>query len=446
MRTDVTKPRQFSMEPDQRRVMRFVRQFTNDSGWGVKESGPSPRFVNPMTTVAGAMRGWGFTRKMARRDYALHFEGANTAYFSGASRGRKTLVMFDIDVQKSLQKGTQRGAWEMAEHLKSLLPGLYCEASTAGSGVHGYFILDREDRTTEESNALLDRLDAWAAGEAKRFDVENAEVKGKALVVLSWNKADGPQLKFGTLAKVPREWQRADEIVGMCEVTHSDIESLVGDAKPARKQRARSEQPRPLGSTLSVPVPAAILEALPTFFLPLAEANMAPIQTSGTNVVRAEDLAIFLMLLVAFSLRPNPDGSMPYERFRTVWGILYDYRLVSRAFDPSRYSAMWAHATRSGFIDVLNPNYQVGHVDDDGQYEKGYAAKWLASPELLQAWSNRGSTGAIRQSFHVIFCRAAAELAKPIALVRKMSAAWWDSWRGRMLEELYGRQMEGVAA
>ena len=137
-----------------------------------------------------------------------------TFYFTGR-RGRRgetclTLLMLDVDAHKV---GNLENAMEFARRLKDrFLPGCYVETSTNGNGAHVFLIVDKTDWADPEYNAVLRELDRWlkAVLAETGIELDTVEVKGTCATV-SWK--DGmPKHVAGTLAKLPREWERFEEL------------------------------------------------------------------------------------------------------------------------------------------------------------------------------------------------------------------------------------------
>ncbi len=92
----------------------------------------------------------------------------------------------------------------------------------------------------------------------------------------------------------------------------------------------------------------------------------------------AVDLGIWLMELRFFSHNMNQDGSLPTERFRTLWEAMLETGDIERAWDYKRHAAMRNYLSSLGLLEWEDERYSPGC---GGQ--KGQAAKWRASKELL---------------------------------------------------------------
>jgi len=138
------------------------------------------------------------------------------------------------------------------------------------------------------------------------------------------------------------------------------------------------------GSTAGHPVGDHYLSKMPVYRR-VAETLMdGPIPPSGKAVATAEDTAIFIMLLVAFSENPNADGSMPTKRFKTVWESMHERGEVDRPWNPNRFTALRNHLTRRSMVRWIDDRHVEGFVGDDGEYVKGQAAKWAAGRKLVE--------------------------------------------------------------
>jgi hypothetical protein len=156
------------------------------------------------------------------RHYDDHMTNCQTLYFQGNGQTSvaETLVMIDIDCLKSLGLGSKQGAHRFADHLREeFFPDLYCESSTNGNGVHGYFVLNKLGLPGKAVNAQLRIFEKWLKQEARRVnaDIEDVEIKG-ACPLFEWKDKKVVHVKAGTNAKLPRGDVRA--------TTHIDITDL----------------------------------------------------------------------------------------------------------------------------------------------------------------------------------------------------------------------------
>src|SRR5438876_11973536 len=62
--------------------------------------------------------GFGFVPRLRNQEYRAHARCCHTYYFQGQTWGDETLVMIDIDVQKSQKRGSTAGAIAFATYLK----------------------------------------------------------------------------------------------------------------------------------------------------------------------------------------------------------------------------------------------------------------------------------------------------------------------------------------
>ena len=152
-------------------------------------------------------------------------------YFTGR-RTRKgetclTLLMLDIDAHKV---GNLTNAMEFAGHLRDgFLPDCYVETSTNGNGAHVFLIIDKTDWADPDYNAVLRELDRWlkAVLAETGIELDTVEIKGSCATV-SWK--DGmPKHTAGMLAKLPREWERFDELRRSPRYTAHQLLAMVHD-------------------------------------------------------------------------------------------------------------------------------------------------------------------------------------------------------------------------
>ena len=347
--------------------------------------------------------------RWTRKKMAAHFSGESTLYFAayGSSRASIVLGLFDIDCH---DRGCLEHALAFAEHLKTFFPTLYVEPSTNGNGVHGYFLMEKGGLGDEYARALFANLQVWAEDEYDRWQARNpdklidgVEIKGSP-ARLKWS-AEGRlvDMTMGTLAKLPRQAvDRFDEFKATARISVKTLSRLLGcvvlgEGVTGKVARARLGRPRasmPVarasarttrrGSTAGHPIGGEQLRRMPVY-REVAEGLLdGPIPTSGRSVAIAEDLAIFVLLLVAFGEAPNADGSMPTKRFKAVWESMYERGEVDRPWNPNRFTALRNHLTKRSMIRWIDRRHVEGFVGDDGEYVKGKAARWAAGRQLVE--------------------------------------------------------------
>ena len=63
------------------------------------------------------------------------------------------------------------------------------------------------------------------------------------------------------------------------------------------------------------------------------------LRTTGRAIVTAEDLGILLMEFRFFSHNMNQDGSLPTERFRTLWEAMLEKGDIDEGWDYKRHAS-----------------------------------------------------------------------------------------------------------
>lgn len=81
-------------------------------------------------------------------------------------------------------------------------------------------------------------------------------------------------------------------------------------------------------------------------------------------------------------LEPNEDGTMPSARLKACWTRLYEAGVFLRAWDDSRWAAIWRTLSDCGFLAVGGTDYWF---DACGR-GKGHAMEWRLDPR----WSLAG--------------------------------------------------------
>lgn len=237
------------------------------------------------------------------------------------------------------------------------------------------------------------------------FDIQTVEIKGRCPVVI-WGRRRGEvaNYKAGTLAKIPRQAERFEELKNTTRLSVRDLIALVprrilrGNEKPTSRFTAK---PKPVTAKVQAPrvlkpkdqvvgscsdrvISEAELQKLKGHYLEVAETLLGthPIKT-GRVVATAEDLTIFLMLLKWFTRNMNVDGSLPWARFKGLWDSLYEAGDISRAFDAKRFAAVRNYLSSLGLIEWNENKYHTGFWAN-GTKVAGKACKWKAGDVLMK--------------------------------------------------------------
>lgn len=115
-------------------------------------------------------------------------------------------------------------------------------------------------------------------------------------------------------------------------------------------------------------------------------------QLSATTTFQtARDMAILLAILKALFNNRNPEGTMPTERIKALWDVLYENGDVSRPWNHHRYKVMRDWLSEQGRLDWQDHRYCWGQGG-----EKGIACKWSLTPEtydsLLETEESKASS------------------------------------------------------
>ena len=339
-----------------------------------------------------------------------HFSGEDTFYFAGNSWGSESLVMIDIDCHNGI--GTLQGALAYGQFLKdTFFPNLYFEPSTNGKGAHGYFVVQKDGVKPEIVNDLLGQLQAYLRQTIYGFDIENVEIKGRCpRIIWGSKKGEVANYKAGTLAKIPRNALRFEElkktttfsiaelrslilrplpeiasIVKMVSVlceTKTAIPTTIVAPKIVKVSIPKVRIEKPVGSCSDKVISLEELQKLDDHYLEVAR-TLLGVHTlkAGRVVATVKDLAVFLMLLKWFSAHMNEDGSLPWKRFAGLWTAVYKAKDIDRAFDPKRFAALRNYLSSLNLLDWTDDTYKQGHWER-GVKVGGIACKWKASDVL----------------------------------------------------------------
>jgi hypothetical protein len=323
-------------------------------------------------------------KKPRNKDFGQHFMGQMPLFGAGNSNPRdpETLTLIDIDCKKT---GTLEGAKQFAEHLKeTYFPGLYYEVSTNGNGIHAYPIIVKQDNSPHLINKSLKRLDNFLKDvlEDGDFDVENVEIK-MTLAEIDWSDKPNKIAKilFGCLGKYPQDDSRFDEWKKTTRLNVHDLMRLPVKDKPKNKTGKR-----PPGSISGCHISEQEIERSKTAYLTLAKTFLENhhLATSNKSVAVAEDLSVMMMFLKYFSANMNEDGTLPWDRFRSLWEAVFESGDIERQFSPNRFAVLRNYLSSLGMIEWMDETYKPGKKAKNGKRYGGTACKWKASTLLLE--------------------------------------------------------------
>jgi len=334
-------------------------------------------------------------QRLSQQRIMRHFEGAprefvigseivikpETFYFTGqrSRRGETclTLLMLDVDAHKV---GNLENAMEFARRLRDrFLPDCYVETSTNGKGAHVFLVVDKTDWADADYNAVLRELDRWlkAVLAETGIELDTVEVKGSCATV-SWK--DGmPKHTAGTLAKLPREWERFEELRSSPTYTAHQLLALMHDNPIEAVCAPKVQRMRRSGS---VPCHGIVPERLDRWvaaakrLLP-AEVHVGK-SVNNRLVVTPEDVGIFCAVLEFVGKRMNGDGTLPWARTKGLWDCLYERGVVRRSFNSKRFAWIRRMLSGMGLVEVQDPTYVIGER----------AAKWCPSEKFWELASS----------------------------------------------------------
>lgn len=359
----------------------------------------TPDGVRPSNTIKQLQSRWnldGPLRKLTNYQFDDHFRRAGTYYFfgNGSPKAGRTLVMIDIDVQKSLGLGTTAGAVAFAAHLKHThWPDLYFEPSTGGNGIHAYIVVEKLGADAVAVNSALKRLQDWLRAEAKlvKADIELVEVKGTCPVI-QFRYRFMHSVRYGTFAKLPRDVTRFPEWESTTVLRIADLQSGrfdVPDEVVEPSASIVSTRPGKKVKTTPGSVSGKLISEEELAAIPKYEAFAGEL-TGGTTLmarrwkVTDHDFAVVLLLLRFFHANPNPDGSLPTARAEGMWTGLYSAGDVQRPWNHHRWEAVRNFLSAEGHINWIDHRYEYGRTVE-GRYVKGVACKFTITEAFAAA-------------------------------------------------------------
>ena len=356
----------------------------------------TPDGVRPSNTINQLRSLWNDDRplwRLTNYQFEDHFRRAGTFYFfgNGNPKTERTLVMIDIDVQKSLGLGTTAGAVAFANHLKTAQwPDLYFEPSTGGKGIHGYVVVEKLGADAATVNDALKRLQDWVRTEAKRIkaDIELVEIKGTCPEI-EFRYGMIQSVRYGTFAKFPRdvtrfpEW-RATTVLDLTELQSSRFDvptKIVEQSASVVAVRPHKKVKATPGSASGKLISEEMLAMLPKYEALARELTGGKPLKARRWAVTDHDFAVVLLLLLFFHKNPNSDGSLPTKRAEGMWDGLHSAGDVQRPWNHHRWKAVRNFLSAKGHINWIDHRYEYGRTVG-GKYVKGVACKFTITEEF----------------------------------------------------------------
>jgi hypothetical protein len=283
--------------------------------------------------------------------------GYKKYYYTGERRGR-CIFMVDLDCHEDWQDDLAA----MYEDVRLVLGEGTFFFVKSSRGLNLHVKLDYHTRTPAEVNDALDKLQTLLKQYTARRKCA-VEVKGK--IATGDNK--------GTLAKLPcyGSWTEADLVRFQCQDPVSwvwlqdlirRLQAKVQEQPEAEQREARRVVRAKGGSCTGIPLTKQDLALFPeaakkyeTLALYLYSRHVAPVRQDVKLTV--EDLAYGCVVAAACSLFLKSDGSLPSKFAKLVWERAYQQGHFTRAFNDSRWSAIWKTISDCGVSKVLSSDY-----------------------------------------------------------------------------------------
>ena len=315
-------------------------------------------------------------RKIPRKKIQKHLNGEQTIYYygSGSVKDQNTLVMIDVDVQKSKKLGSTQGAYDFINHIKLKFPNLYYEPSTNGKGIHAYIILKKENNDAKRINSVLKGFENWCRAESEKIkaDIETVEIKGNCPEIIYKNKKP-VNIKYGTLAKLPRNINAAKN---SCTIS---IEKIIDEFYIEYKKEKK------IGSCSGKLFSKKDIDHLKQ--LEMYFNNEIKSLKANKWRVTSHDFAIALMILLFIYKNPNIDQSIPTERVKELWISLYKSNDIQRNWNHHRWKSIRDHLSQMNLIEWFDNKYSYGNKEKN---IKGIACKWKLKEKYVLYVLNYG--------------------------------------------------------
>lgn len=316
-----------------------------------------------------------FINRLSNLKINEHSQDIRTLYYygNGKTTSEETLVMIDIDVQKKHKKGSTKGAYDFLNHIKKYFPNLYFETSTNNNGLHSYFILKKYNKSAKETNEALKGFEYWLKNESEKIkaDIEDVEIKGLCPEVI-YNNNKISNIKYGTLAKIPRNLQKISSIDNQC-LTIEEIKNNYFIKNKTKKKENTGSVSNKLFSKKDLKK----IKLYKRVFRCLTNNHKLK---AKNHIVKDEDFAIALLILLFIYKNPNTDNTIPTERVKQLWKSLYEFNNIKRNWNHHRFKAIRDFLSYNNYINWEDNRYTFGNKITN---QKGIACKWKLSETFI---------------------------------------------------------------
>ena len=193
-----------------------------------------------------------------------------------------------------------------------------------------------------------------------------------------------PKHTAGLLAKLPREWERFDELRRSPVYTAHQLLALVHDNPIEAGACAKVQTCASRGAFLVTGSFPSEWKAGSTWRNGCCLRRSVWARALNNRlVVTAEDVGIFCALLEFVGKRMNEDGTLPWARTKGLWDCLYERGVVRRSFNAKRFAWIRRFLDGAGLVEVQDPTYVIGER----------AAKWSPSGKFWELASSLDKEG-----------------------------------------------------
>ncbi|WP_152054483.1 hypothetical protein, partial [Tautonia marina] len=267
---------------------------------------------------------------------------------------------------------------------------LYCNASTNGAGIHGFFLLNRQGRSNEQANDALTQAESFAMRLLRSQNyrhITGVEFRGKLPLVQWGYRRTVEHYTAGDLFAAPVVLGREEEFLATIDVGLSvrDLVRLADvEIEEAEIVQGQGEE-EPLGtlplSGRSTGCPISRKDSNWQKFMPIA-AQWGPLRASQNRIVKHEHIAVALMILHYCGHNPNEGNALPQARIEGLWHSTRAAGYHDLPWCHNRWAAIKSYLSTHGWLTWVDSGYIAGAVIE-GKFVKGRCQRWAPSEALL---------------------------------------------------------------
>lgn len=206
---------------------KFIRPFIDKRNYHVGIYTDSAKNWYPKQTIKEIIKKQKFVYLSNGKLLQHVVSDANYGYNTSCRiKDKYLLICFDIDSHKESADRFET-MYSAVEKVKTLLNiDIFVESSTKSGDLHGYIIVDKANKGASHVLMVLRMLEEILNKECLKLGLKQFEIKGMPHEYV-WKNERIIDVIFSAPAKLPRDYERIDELLNLKPITIEDLHEFV---------------------------------------------------------------------------------------------------------------------------------------------------------------------------------------------------------------------------